>query len=70
MFINLKLKNFLTKDIKKMDTYRDSGHEREPTEGGPFLGTRKFSVQGKRFWYTKYKKTPSEHRGRPPRGWI
>ena len=49
MFINLKLKNFLTKDIKKMDTYRDSGHEREPTEGGPFLGTKEFSVQGKRF---------------------
>ena len=68
MLINLKLKKFLRKDIKKKRHV--SGHERGPTEGVPFLGAKEFSVQRKRFWYIKHKKTQSEHRGDPPRGWI
>ena len=51
MLINLKLKKFLTKDIKKKRHV--SGHERGPTEGVPSLGDKEFSVQRKRIWWYK-----------------
>ena len=67
MLINL-IKKVFKKRYKKRDTYRDTKGDQPKVFH--IWGIKNFPYNVKEFDDIKHKKTQSEHRGDPPRGWI